>query len=365
MKFEFFLSKQIVTFDLVNTVKINQKMANSINYESKTILISGCCGFIGFHCTVHFLNLGHNVIGIDNISKDENFDSKKIRLIKLNEFPRFEIHKIDISNSKNLEQILLRSDIDLILHLAAKTGVRSSEQNFNEYFKTNVNGTRNIFDAVKNRNIPIIYASSSSVYGDTEASSFVETLPTTSPKSIYGLTKITCENLAFYYQKKYDLNIIGLRFFTVYGDWPRKDMAIWKFIYAIDHDMPITLFNKGNFFRDFTHVSDIVSCIDLFSSQMSSHNIKYQNEIFNIGNGSPILISDLVTLLENKMHKKATIIKEVGSFEDLLTTKSNNTKLFNHIGYKPVTGISKGLDMTLDWYYSEFKNKDFSVVDKN
>lgn len=338
-------------------------MPNNINNASKIILITGSCGFIGFHNAIHFLNLGHNVIGIDCMSKDENFNSKKIRLYKLNKYPKFEFHKINISILQHVEEIFNESSIDLVIHLAAKTGVRDSEQNFNEYFLCNVNGTHNILEAVKNKKIPVIYASSSSVYGDTLETSFTEKLPVNSPRSIYGLTKITCENLFFYYQKKYDLNIVGLRFFTVYGNLPRRDMAIWKFIHAIDNDLPITLYNNGNFYRDFTHVDDVVKCIELFSTQITKRKIKYQNEIFNVGSGSPILISDLVHLIEAKLHKKASIVKESGSFEDLPSTLSDNSKLFEYIGYKPETSFSDGLDSTLLWYTSDFKNKVFSILD--
>jgi len=338
-------------------------MTNSLDFKSKTILITGSCGFIGFHCAMHFLDLGYNVIGIDNMYIDENSSSKKIRLHNLTQQLAFEFHEIDIKNLNSLEKIFLKSKVDFILHLAAKTGVRKSEENFVEYLDSNVKGTRNVLECSKTKKIPVIYASSSSVYGVTDASSFVETQDISSPKSIYALTKISCENLAYYYQKKYDLNIIGLRFFTVYGILPRLDMAIWKFISAIDTDQKVKLYNHGQMYRDFTFVDDIVNSIDLFVKKMTVGQIIYKNEIFNIGNGSSILISDLLSMIETKMEKKAKIINSPDLFEDLPYTKSDNTKLFNHIGYKPTTSISEGLDLLLAWHNSKSKTFSFNILD--
>jgi UDP-glucuronate 4-epimerase len=245
--------------------------------------------------------------------------------------------------------------IDVIIHLAAKTGVRDSEILADSYFSSNILASKSIFSIGVVSKTPIIYASSSSVYGDLKVSNFSEDLKTQTPQSIYALSKIATENLGYYYTQKYNLNSVGLRFFTVYGPLPRKDMALWKFLEKIDSQQPITVYGKGEMVRDFTYVDDITEGI-LKTINLILDGQSFKNEVFNLCYGNGRKVSEMIEILEDHLGKKAIIQYEEKSYEDMNSTMANTTKANQILGFNPKYSLEEGIKKTMDWYLQNIKN---------
>lgn len=334
--------------------------------QSKNILITGVAGFIGFHLWQK-LNTENSVVGIDNLANFSNYNIKLKRLEQLN----FDTNKLsissnytaqdfnfwytDLNNTSLIKKILQDNKIDLVVHLAAATGVRQSITHPEIYTEANILGFNNLIEAMHQTGVNnLIYASSSSVYGNDTPIPFKEDAPCNNPLSYYAVTKKNNELTAQSYASNYNMNIIGLRFFTVYGPWGRPDMANYKFIDAIMNNKPFKLFNHGNFVRDFTYVDDIVKSILLLIEKMNTGN-KYKNELFNIGNGSPIIVKDYVHLIEETIQKKGNYILVEGDKEEMQETYSNSEKLFREINFKPQTSLKKGIEKSIEWYIN-YKN---------
>jgi UDP-glucuronate 4-epimerase len=314
----------------------------------KSILITGCLGFIGYHSAIHYLNQGLKVIGIDNLTLDINKDFKQQRLDALLEKDGFTFLKKDISN-KDIWLGLAESQIDIILHLAARAGVRDSESEAASYIETNITGSQEVFSFAAFRRIPVVYASSSSVYGDQSTEKPLTEDNVGLPKSIYATTKIATENLAAYYSNKYQLNIIGLRFFTVYGPLPRKDMAMWKFITAIENGDPITIFDNGTLVRDFTYIDDIVLGINAATIRLLD-KIKTNHSIYNLGFGNGRSVAEMVTIIERCLGKKAIIDYQDKVHEDVIATKANLELVNKDLGWKALSSLEVGVEKTIAWY---------------
>ena len=272
------------------------------NHLKEKILVTGCAGFIGMHLSKALLEIGHDVIGVDNLNNYYDVKLKNDRLRILKTYERFSFSKIDISNKKALENVFITSSIDKVVNLAAQAGVRYSLVNPNSYIKSNVLGFMNILECCRHYDIKgLIYASSSSVYGGNKKIPFSELDRVDNPISIYASTKKSNELMAFSYNHLFKLNSTGLRFFTVYGPWGRPDMAMYIFVKKIIENKPIQIFNYGKMKRDFTFIDDIISGI------VSSINNNHQYEIFNLGNNKSENLMDIVSIIENKLGKKAVI----------------------------------------------------------
>lgn len=311
---------------------------------NKLILITGSAGFIGFHLSKKYLDNGYFVVGIDNLNSYYDPKLKKDRLKILSEYKNFTFILGDISNNVSIDK-LKQYKFDLIINLAAQAGVRYSLTNPQTYINSNLIGFFNILQLCKETFTPLIYASSSSVYGDSTEIPFEETLNTDKPVSLYGATKKCNEIIAESYSNCFKLPIYGLRFFTVYGPWGRPDMAYFSFTKKILNNEKISLFNNGENLRDFTYVDDIVESIFRLSK------IKHEShEIFNIGNMNPISNLKLVNILESLLNKKANIELINKQTGDVLTTYSNTKKLEKLIHFKPNTRIENGLCNFIKWY---------------
>ena len=272
------------------------------NHLKEKILVTGCAGFIGMHLSKALLEIGHDVIGVDNLNNYYDVKLKNDRLRILKTYEKFNFSKIDISNKKALENVFITSSIDKVVNLAAQAGVRYSLVNPNSYIKSNVIGFMNILECCRHYDIKgLIYASSSSVYGGNKKIPFSELDRVDNPISIYASTKKSNELMAFSYNHLFKLNSTGLRFFTVYGPWGRPDMAMYIFVKKIMENKPIQIFNYGKMKRDFTFIDDIISGI------VSSINNNHQYEIFNLGNNKSENLMDIVSIIENKLGKKAVI----------------------------------------------------------
>ena len=238
------------------------------------ILITGCCGFIGYHLSQK-MGTNYKVLGIDNISTyyDTNYKYKRLKKLKSNK--NFKFFKIDITDKK-LEKFFAKFNFDLIINLAAQPGVRLSISNPSIYFQNNINGFFNLIECVKKYRVKhFIFASSSSVYGNQKKYPVVEEADISKPLSFYGATKVCNEAMAYSYSNMYKIPTTCLRFFTVYGPENRPDMAMYKFTKNIISNKQIELFNKGNFLRDFTYISDIINSISKLITKPPKKIIPY------------------------------------------------------------------------------------------
>jgi len=312
----------------------------------KKILITGCAGFIGYHLTkLYLLKKKHKVIGIDNLN---NYYSKKLKLDRLKKLKNknFIFKKIDITNYNELLKICKNYKIQQIIHMAAQAGVRHVFKSPKDYFNSNLLGFFNILEVCRNLKInELLFASTSSVYGDSKKIPFLENDNTSSPIQFYAATKKSNEVMAYSYAKMFGINSIGVRFFTVYGSWGRPDMSIFKFSKNIIENKKIEIFNNGDHLRDFTHVSDIVSAIFKLSKRL-----KRGSNIYNIGNNNQVRLMDLIKIIERILDKKAKKIFKPLQKGDIRQTKSSTIKLYKYIGYKSKVDINSGVREFLDWY---------------
>ena len=326
-------------------------MVGAINaWNMKNILITGCAGFIGFHLSVLLLKSGYKVYGVDNLNDYYSIKLKSSRIQMLAKDDKFVFYQNDI---RDMHKIKFNEKIDCVINLAAQAGVRLPRQDFNKYLSSNVDGFLSILDFCVDKGVDkILYASSSSVYGEKNSIPFSENEPINSPKSIYASSKIFNENLASVYSSEFDINLIGFRFFTVYGPWGRPDMAYFKFAESILKNESIYLNNQGQMSRDMTHVSDIVSGIltglELIFLESSKEIQSYQNLIFNLGNDSPVQTLHLLETLESILGKKAKIIHAQTSNE-VLSTHADLTKAFKYLAYRPKVSFEDGLKDFVSW----------------
>ena len=333
-------------------------------------LVTGIAGFIGFHLTKRLLEKGETVVGIDNLNDYYDVRLKYIRLKELgiehtdfdynntfqsNKFPTFQFIKIDIADNTTLKELFKHYNFDIVCNLAAQAGVIYSTINPDAYIHSNILGFINILECCKETDTKLIYASSSSVYGDNSNLPFSETDTITMPKNLYAKTKINNEYLAQMYSDHFELQTIGLRFFSVYGTFGRPDMVMWIFTNAMLNHLPITIYGDGSMKRDYTYVADVIMAIEKITDYFIDN--KSHNEIFNIGNSNPVSLLELVEKLENQLG-----IKSIKTFlpirpEETLITWADVSKIKNITGYSPQTTIEKGILEFICWY------KTFSYYD--
>lgn len=310
------------------------------------IIITGCCGFIGYHLTKKLLKSGNTIFGIDNIS---NYYDKKLKHERLKNLKNKNFHFLldDINNMPDLE-----GDFSLLINLAAQPGVRVSKEHENNFYSSNIKGFKNICDYCVNNKIEnIIYASSSSVYDD-KTTPFSEITSHLKPKSLYGISKLANEGISDIYASKYDMNFVGLRFFTVYGPYGRPDMAYYLFTKAIQESRQIKLFNSGKMSRDMTYIDDIVNGIIKAKEYIFGSKAKNKHTIFNLGNENPIKNSELLNALEKNLNKKANTINIRGAMGESLNTCADLSFSKKILGYNPQVKFDEGITEFLNWYKS-------------
>lgn len=312
------------------------------------IIITGTAGFIGFHLSQKLLKNGHQVIGIDNINGYYDISLKRARLDILEKDPNFTFYKADLSHPNDIAQIFRKhSNATHVIHLAAQAGVRYSLENPFAYVESNLTGQVSIFEAIKElKNFShIIYASSSSVYGNNQKVPFSVSDNTEEPVSLYAATKKSGEMIASYYANTLKIPSIGLRFFTVYGPYGRPDMAYFSFTKNILESKQIKLFNSGNLKRDFTFVDDITDGI------IACINKKPENhKIYNLGNNKPVELKYFVETLENLLGKKAIIQNEPMQMGDVYQTFADIDESSKILGFQPKISIEQGLAKFVEWY---------------
>lgn len=315
------------------------------------ILVTGCAGFVGMHLCQKLLKK-NNVIGIDNINSYYDVNLKKSRLKILKKNKNFSFFKININNYKSLNTIFSKIRPKIVIHLAAEVGVRYSLEYPRKYINTNIVGFFNILENCNEFKIKkLFYASSSSVYGDSQKKSLKENLAVEKQLSIYAATKKSSEIIANSYSYLYSFPIIGLRFFTVYGPFGRPDMAIFKFTDSIYKKQKIQIYNSGDLKRDFTYIDDVVYYI----SNMISKKFPNIHQVYNIGNTKPVKVSKVVSLIENALNIKAKKIFTKAPKTEVLSTSANLVKLNTLLILKKKTSIKNGIGKFVNWYINFYK----------
>jgi len=313
------------------------------------VLITGCSGFIGFHLSNLLIEKKINVIGVDNLNDYYDVKLKKNRLNILKKRNNFIFYKFDLNNIKKLNEIVKKNKIKIIIHLAAQAGVRYSIENPKTYFKNNLDVFFNILEVSRDNKLKhLIFASTSSVYGENNNFPLKEIEDTSKPLSFYAATKKSNEVMAHSYSHIYKLPCTALRFFTVYGPFGRPDMALFKFTKNILDNKKIELFNNGNHSRDFTYIDDIVSGIYSVIKKPSKNKTPFN--IFNIGNGNSRKLKDYLQAIEKKLGRKALIKKLPLQKGDIIKTHSDINSLNNFSNYKPKTNIQEGVGKFIDWF---------------
>ncbi len=319
------------------------------------ILVTGSAGFIGFHLSRSLLDVGHDVLGIDNINNYYDVGLKKSRLKILKKNKNFTFKRIDIKNYNSLSKIFDFFSPDKVVNLAAQAGVRYSIQNPFAYMDSNLVGFLNIIELCRHKKVDgLVYASSSSVYGGNVKIPFSVEDRVDNPISLYAATKKSNELIANSYSTLFGLNTIGLRYFTVYGPWGRPDMAMYIFADKIKSDLPIPVFNYGKMKRDFTFIDDIIS------GTKSAIDVNYNCEVFNLGNNNSEDLMKVISILEREIGKKAKIEflpMQPGDVSESFAEISKSKKMLN---YSPKTNINEGIAKFINWHdiYTNEK-KDF------
>ena len=312
---------------------------------NKKILITGAAGFIGFHLSKSLLKDNYLICGLDNMNDYYSVKIKKDRLRFLNNYKTFQFIQTDISNLNDLSKVFLDFKPDIVVNLAAQAGVRYSIDNPFVYINSNIVGFANIIELCKVNNVEgLIYASSSSVYGDNKNTPFSINDKVDTPISLYGASKISNELIAHSYSHLFDLHTTGLRFFTAYGPWGRPDMAYYGFTEKISSNKPIDVFNNGEMKRDFTYIDDIINGIK------SSIDNNYKCEIFNIGNNKSEKLMDLISCIEKELNKKAIINYMPMQPADVKSTHADIRKTKEMLNYRPSIDMNLGIKKFISWY---------------
>lgn len=319
---------------------------------SKTYLVTGGAGFIGFHLSERLLEQGARVIGFDNLNDYYDVQLKKDRLNILNKYENYTFIKGDLSDKEDVFRVLREYTPQVVINLGAQAGVRYSIDNPDAYMQSNVMGFFHVLEGC--RYFPVehlIYASSSSVYGGNEKIPFSTSDQVDEPVSLYGATKKSNELMAYAYSKLYNIPVTGLRFFTVYGPYGRPDMAYYKFAQKILAGEPIQIYNNGDMYRDFTYIDDIVRGIENVLCNPPVRNDKgVSYKLYNIGNHKPVKLMDFIEVLERNLGK--TAVKEFLPMQpgDVYQTYADVSDLMRDYDFKPDTGIEEGLSKFVRWY---------------
>lgn len=334
------------------------------------ILVTGAAGFIGFHVSKKLIDLGFEVYGIDNLNAYYDVRLKLDRLkelgidtqselfmrqqeVKSGSNENFRFSQMDLVDEHRLDHLFLKEKFDAVINLAAQAGVRYSIENPKAYIQANVVGFMNILEACRSNQIKhLIYASSSSVYGNQQKVPFSEKDRVDHPISLYAATKKSNELMAHVYSHLYGLKTTGLRFFTVYGPWGRPDMAPFLFTKAILSETPIKVFNNGDLMRDFTYIEDIVKGI---IEVLITDKIQENYNIYNIGNNTPVKLLDFIQAVEGACNKKAQLDFYPMQDGDVYQTFADIEDLKAVTGYIPKVKINEGIQEFVNWYKAYFK----------
>ena len=321
------------------------------------VLVTGAAGFIGYHTAEALLARGDSVVGIDSLSDYYDVRLKQARLERLRDRPGFVFHQVDVSDRDAVGQVTAANgDLTAIVHLAAQAGVRHSLVDPYSYVQSNVMGQLVILEAARRLSglRHMVYASTSSVYGQNTEMPFREADRVDTPVSLYAATKRADELMSHAYAHLFGLPLTGLRFFTVYGPWGRPDMAYFSFANAIMEGEPITLYDDGRLRRDFTYIDDIVTGV-LGSLDRPPEDVKVPR-VLNIGNHQVEEVRELVRLLEESLGRKAEIRSAPRPAVDVEATFASIDAISALTGFAPKTPLSQGVPRFVAWF-REWRNR--------
>ena len=327
------------------------------------ILVTGAAGFIGYHVTEALLRDGHELHGLDNLNDYYDPALKRDRLDRLAAHDGFTFHELDLVDRDGIAALFERTSFDAVVHLAAQAGVRYSLDHPHAYVGTNVEGFLHVLEGCRHHDVGhLLYASSSSVYGANTRQPFSTRDAVSHPLSLYAATKLANEGMAHAYSHLFGVPTTGLRFFTVYGPWGRPDMAMYKFVKAIDAGDPVQLFNRGDMERDFTFIDDAVHCVVRLLDEVPAGDASWSSEdpdpgsstapyrVFNIGTHQPVRILDVISIIEELTGREAR--RELLPMQpgDVPSTRADTTDLSRVIGEVPATPIDAGIGRFYEWY---------------
>jgi UDP-glucuronate 4-epimerase len=327
------------------------------------LLVTGAAGFIGFHCAKRLLELGHDVVGLDNVNAYYDVGLKEARVALLEKHPQFRLYRIDLADRSAVERLFVEERPQRVIHLAAQAGVRYSIENPHVYVDSNVVGTLHILEGCRHHGVEhLVYASTSSVYGANTALPFSVHQNVDHPVSLYAATKKANELMAHTYAHLYGLPVSGLRFFTVYGPWGRPDMALFIFTRKILAGEPIDVFNNGHHARDFTYIDDIVEGVVRVSERVAQPNPAWSGDdpdpatsrapyrLYNIGNNAPVDLMDFIGCIEKAVGKTAQKNFLPLQAGDVPKTFADIDTLARDVGFRPATSIEEGIRRFVAWY---------------
>jgi UDP-glucuronate 4-epimerase len=327
------------------------------------ILVTGAAGFIGYHTAERLLNRGDEVMGVDNLNTYYDVELKQARVERLRRHSRFTFRCEDIGNADPIATIFAEFEPEIVIHLAAQAGVRSSQGNPDAYIRSNVSGFVHVLEASRQQRVGhLVYASSSSVYGANTNMPFSVRHNVDHPLTLYAATKKANELMSHTYSHLYGLPTTGLRFFSVYGPWGRPDMALFLFTEAILSGRPIDVFNHGRMQRDFTYVDDIVDGLVRVADQPAKPNPEWSGDnpdpatstapwkIYNIGNSEPVDLLRYIEIIEQCVGRRA--LKNMLPLQpgDIPAAWADITEVVADTGYAPTTSVEVGVRRFVDWY---------------
>jgi len=326
-----------------------KKKAVNGQFRGKTVLVTGCAGFIGWKVSQLLLEMNKNVIGVDNMNNYYDPALKIWRLNSLKKYPGFNYYRVDIGNFKKLKKVFEDNKVDAVINLAARAGVRASVEDPWVYLDTNTKGTLNLLECCKDHKVKkFVLASTSSLYASLDMP-FKETSITDTPLAPYSATKKGAEAICHAYHYLYKTDISILRYFTVYGPAGRPDMSIFKFLRSMDTGRPIPLYGDGSQTRDFTYIDDIAD-----GTIRSLRPTGF--EIFNLGGDHPVKLNYVIGLLEKFLGKKAKIKRYKMHPADVTATWAHIDKAKKVLGWKPTMPLEEGIEKTVKWFV---ENRDF------
>ncbi len=331
-------------------------------------LVTGAAGFIGFHVSKKLVELGHQVIGVDNLNDYYDVKLKQDRLEILQKFSTFSFRKIDIANRDEMEALFSAEQFERVIHLAGQAGVRYSINHPHVYAESNLIGHLNVLEGCRHNQVQhLVYASSSSVYGLNKKLPFSTEDSVDHPVSLYAATKKANELMSHSYAHLYQLPVTGLRFFTVYGPWGRPDMALFKFTRSILANEAIDVYNYGKMQRDFTYIDDIVEAIVRLQDRIPQQNPQWSQQgsvlsessapykIYNIGNNQPVELMEYIEALELALARTAEKNMMPLQPGDVLNTSADTSELYQTINFKPETSVEDGVKSFVNWYRDYYK----------
>ncbi|WP_426040217.1 NAD-dependent epimerase/dehydratase family protein [Brevundimonas sp. TWP2-3-4b1] len=315
-----------------------------------TVVVTGAAGFIGMHVAQCLLQRGETVVGVDDFNAYYDVALKELRAGRLATYPGFRMVRADIADAEAMAELVRSSGAKRVVHLAAQAGVRYSIENPFAYQRSNLQGHLSILEACRHNSVEhLVYASSSSVYGDRPLAGqgFREDDPTVSPVSLYAATKRSCELMSQSYASLYGLPQSGLRFFTVYGPMGRPDMAYFSFTEKIMAGEPIQVFGEGRMARDFTFIDDIVDGVMGVLDKPPAHG---GHEIYNIGDSSPVGLMEMISTLETALGREAVKVMRPMQAGDVTATWADVSRLTALTGYAPKVALAEGLGRFVTWW---------------